>query len=160
MADLLTIATSSKSNSGTCKTPLCLDAGRRDLDCSPVSHERTGLETHGPRAIALIDSRLPFQEELLRSIDPDVCCFALTSESTFRTITEILGQFRNLEALHLVAHGAPGQLYLGGTWVTTQTLLNHGAQIAQSQMRCGWPQSGPSTRNVAHKHQPNHEAYS
>ncbi|MEM1427638.1 MAG: DUF4347 domain-containing protein, partial [Cyanobacteria bacterium P01_H01_bin.130] len=116
---------------GTCTTPLCSDAGCRELDCSPASHGQTGLEKHGPRAIALIDSRVPFQEELLRSIDPDVYCFALTSETTFRTITEILGQYRNLEALHLVAHGAPGQLYLGGTWVTTQTLLNHGEHIAQ-----------------------------
>ncbi|MEM9771006.1 MAG: DUF4347 domain-containing protein, partial [Cyanobacteria bacterium P01_D01_bin.73] len=105
-----------------------LDTGRAH---SSTILRSTVSPSEAPKAIALIDARIPCVELLLKGIKSNVHPIVLDASDTFRTITKTLSQYGDLEALHLIAHGSPGQLHLGSSWVTAQTLQNGAEEVRQ-----------------------------
>ncbi|WP_193182289.1 DUF4347 domain-containing protein [Nisaea sediminum] len=103
--------------SRTVAAPSCGSAGKRYGIATPSSvsarQSENGLIATG-RSVAIVDPRAVadrgsprqlFPAADLRFIDP--------SRDGLRQIAEILGSFGPLDALYIMAHGAPGQIQLG-----------------------------------------------
>ncbi|MEM6500953.1 MAG: DUF4347 domain-containing protein [Cyanobacteria bacterium P01_C01_bin.89] len=111
MADLLTTSGTDKTHSSATLQSIALPAA--------------------PTAIALIDARIPHLDSLVANINADIHPIVLKGTDDFRAITKIISRYGNLKALHLIAYGRPGQLYLGSNWITAQTLHNNADQVRQ-----------------------------
>src|SRR5689334_5072255 len=87
-----------------------------------------------PRQAIFIDARVPDLATLLHGVAADAAVHVLASDRDgVHQIADILAaeQLRDLSALSIVAHGVPGALQLGSTWLDKDALEHRGASLAR-----------------------------
>ncbi|MDH5191905.1 MAG: DUF4347 domain-containing protein, partial [Gammaproteobacteria bacterium] len=90
-----------------------------------------------PYELVIIDANTPDQEQLIKdlltnlSADRQIEIAVIdSSRDGITQITDILAQYQNLDAVHIVSHGNEQGLQLGDTWLTADSLNNYTSQIA------------------------------
>ncbi|MBE9146905.1 DUF4347 domain-containing protein, partial [Planktothrix mougeotii LEGE 06226] len=97
---------------------------RNSLNFSPSSEAVT--------EILFIDSSVTNYQDLLSGIKPGIYPVLLKDERDgILQISEHLRSFKNLEAVHLVCHGSPGELYLGNSSLNLSNLSNYIQSLQQ-----------------------------
>jgi uncharacterized repeat protein (TIGR01451 family) len=99
----------------------------KDYPCRGVSQRR-----HQRNSIAFIDQGVEDWEQLVTGVTESVIPVTINSASDgIEQITEVLAHYQDLDGIHLVAHGAPGQLHLGTALLSTTTLERYKHAIQQ-----------------------------
>jgi hypothetical protein len=87
-----------------------------------------------PHQVVFIDSRVPDIQDLLNGLAPGEQAFVIDSASDgIQQIADILASnnLTDLASISIVAHGAPGELELGSSLVTDQSLASHSTALAE-----------------------------
>jgi hypothetical protein len=85
------------------------------------SHEASTAEI--ARVLVFIDARLAARVDLMQYIDPSWQVVVLDpDEDGLTQIQQAVSGYTGLKALHVLTHGAQGQLQLGSTWLTEESL--------------------------------------
>ncbi|MEM8639509.1 MAG: Calx-beta domain-containing protein [Cyanobacteria bacterium P01_G01_bin.54] len=80
--------------------------------------------------LVIIDGSLSHRQMLLDGLRPRVGSIVLdTSCDGITQITQALANYRNLKALHILAHGQPGQIVLGNEVLNAATLGRYTLQL-------------------------------
>lgn len=96
-----------------------------NLSSTPI----TNVASH---QLAIIDPTVEDYQMLAAGVVPGTQVVILDSNRDgIEQITEILRNYRNLEALHIISHGSPGILYLGSTQLSLETLNRYATQLQQ-----------------------------
>ena len=97
-----------------------------------LSESFINSKVQNTREVAFFDDSLDDLDALISGLRPGVrpYLFANTSHGV-AAITEHLLTLRDIDVLHLVTHGAPGELYLGRDELTAKTLLLHAPMLAR-----------------------------
>ena len=75
------------------------------------------------KQVVIIDSRVPGLVELTKQANPEADIWLLDgSRSATEQITEILSNYSDLDALHILSHGGVGEIYLGAETVSAQAI--------------------------------------
>ncbi|NJO45928.1 MAG: tandem-95 repeat protein [Oscillatoriales cyanobacterium RM2_1_1] len=83
-----------------------------------------------PVTIVIVDSAVKDRLNLINGIVPGVEVFVLGSQQDgVAQITQVLGQFSQVAALHIISHGSPGCLYLGRSTLSLDNLANYTTQL-------------------------------
>lgn len=83
-----------------------------------------------PSNLVLIDSAVEDYQILINSVTPETAVVLIDSQQDgIAQITAALAKYSQLQSLHIVSHGNPGELYLGSTRLNWSTLDRHLAQI-------------------------------
>ena len=83
------------------------------------------------KQVVIIDSRVPGLVELTKQANPEADIWLLDgSRSATEQITEILANYSDLDALHILSHGGVGEIYLGAETVSAQAITQNSATYA------------------------------
>jgi Ca2+-binding RTX toxin-like protein len=83
------------------------------------------ISTPPRNEIAIFDSRVDDLHVLLNGLQPGIEAYVLhPEEDGIAQISDILTAHRDVKALHIISHGAPGTLFLGSTHITQETLTD------------------------------------
>ncbi|MCP3873608.1 MAG: DUF4347 domain-containing protein [Desulfobacteraceae bacterium] len=83
-----------------------------------------------PKEIIIIDSDVENYQQLIQGISPDARVIVLaSSKDGLGQINDILSNFENLDAIHIVSHGDSGSLLLGNTPLNLQNLDENASQV-------------------------------
>ncbi|WP_417790782.1 DUF4347 domain-containing protein, partial [Terasakiella pusilla] len=81
--------------------------------------------------LLFIDPTVPQRDVLIKDLPNHIKAVYLDAHTdATEQITTVLQQHQNLEALHIVTHGAPGQLVFSNSLLNTQTLEPYHTQLA------------------------------
>jgi Ca2+-binding RTX toxin-like protein len=95
-------------------------------------HKFQTLPQHTVKRIAAIDPNVDHDSILEMGTTPGTEIILLDrTRDGIEQITEILENYTNLEAIHIVAHGQPGSLQLGKNQLTERSLQNSIPQLQQ-----------------------------
>ena len=84
----------------------------------------------GSKEIIIIDSQVQNYQQLIQGVSPDTRVIILDpSKDGLQQIGELLSQYQDLDAIHIVSHGDSGNLHIGNTSLNLQTLQENDAQI-------------------------------
>ncbi|MGP1387013.1 MAG: DUF4347 domain-containing protein [Thainema sp.] len=75
-----------------------------------------------PTELVLIDSSVHNPQFFLSQLHPHQRGWVLSAKSNLASVTHQLQHYRNLQAVHVISHGAPGQFQLGQTVVNTDSV--------------------------------------
>ncbi|MBC6420083.1 MAG: DUF4347 domain-containing protein, partial [Prochloron sp. SP5CPC1] len=82
-------------------------------------------------SVVFIDSQIQNPNQLIAGIDPNAHIYYLNSEQDrLAQISEVLDQYQNLDAVHIVSHGSEGSLQLGSSTLSLETLDQYSQDIA------------------------------
>jgi hypothetical protein len=85
-----------------------------------------------PNSIVIIDPTVPDSHQIAQGIKPGTATYILESQpNAIEQITTILAQHTGIEALHILSHGSPGNLYLGTTELNSSNIENYSQQLRQ-----------------------------
>jgi len=88
-------------------------------------------QTGKANEVVIIDSRVADQQTLLEGVKPSADAYVLDgSGDAIAQITDILSNYENLDALHIISHGDEGEVYLGDRTLSSDTLDQHAADLA------------------------------
>jgi hypothetical protein len=80
------------------------------------------------RKVAIFAPEILDRQTLIDDLPPDVAWHVLSSKGdSLLELTTLLAGYQNLEALYIVAHGAPARILLGNSDVVDQTLSDRAA---------------------------------
>ncbi|WP_418138932.1 cadherin domain-containing protein [Marinomonas sp. RS-M-Aa-14] len=83
------------------------------------------------KQVVIIDSRVPGLVELTKQANPEADIWLLDgSRSATEQITEILSNYSDLDALHILSHGGVGEIYLGAETVSAQAINQNSTTYA------------------------------
>ncbi|WRH67324.1 MAG: DUF4347 domain-containing protein [Planktothrix sp. GU0601_MAG3] len=72
--------------------------------------------SQNPKSMVILDPTIPDSNHIVQGIKPGTETYILESQpNAIEQITTILAQHTGIEALHIISHGSPGNLYLGTT---------------------------------------------
>ncbi|WP_129139169.1 DUF4347 domain-containing protein [Modicisalibacter coralii] len=74
------------------------------------------------RQVALIDTSIEGYEAIAESFSDDVEVITFAADGTLGQLAELLGGYRDLQAIHLVSHGSTGAITLGGVAIDGEGL--------------------------------------
>ena len=74
------------------------------------------------RALVIIDHDVQDPELLAAAFEPDTPIIYLTDADTTATLSRALTTHKDLDAVHVFSHGAPGELHLAGEQLTVDNL--------------------------------------
>ncbi|WP_137170039.1 DUF4347 domain-containing protein [Marinomonas sp. FW-1] len=81
--------------------------------------------------VIIVDSRVPGLVEHAKTANPEVDIWLLDgSRSAVGQISEILANYSNLDALHILSHGGVGEIYLGAETVSADAINQNSATFA------------------------------
>ena len=105
---------------------------------STQAGERAVAQQHNTTELVIIDSRAPnflqLYNDALKAQQQgrDINVVVLSSHRDgIEQISEALSRFNKLDAVHIVSHGDDGQLQLGATLLTEQSLKQRSSEVAQ-----------------------------
>jgi hypothetical protein len=82
--------------------------------------------------VVILDSCLPGMASFMDGVGSGTDVWLLDAgSSALRQIGTILGQYHNLNAVHLLSHGSAGELYLGAETLSASTLVNQSATLSE-----------------------------
>ncbi|MCT7967673.1 DUF4347 domain-containing protein [Laspinema sp. D1] len=112
----------------------------KSLDLSsPLSHAEIGnLSTSGlsalSRQLVIIDPGVTDYQSLISVIPPKTEIYILDPNlEGIAQIGAILGNFNDIEALHIISHGADGKIHLGNSTLDNSNLDSYRTQLQQWQ---------------------------
>ncbi|MDY7023401.1 MAG: DUF4347 domain-containing protein, partial [Cyanobacteriota bacterium] len=80
--------------------------------------------------LLFIDSAIENSQYFTQDLHPEVDAFILSTSTDFiKKITEIIAQYSQIKALHLVSHGEDSQLQLGQTYLNSNTLKTYSSLL-------------------------------
>lgn len=80
--------------------------------------------------MVFVDSSIEDYPVLLHGIKSDAKAFVLIDkEDGIKQISRILSQYKNVESIHIVAHGEPGRLFLGNAELSLDTLKDYAEEL-------------------------------
>ncbi|WP_369921082.1 DUF4347 domain-containing protein [Marinomonas polaris] len=83
------------------------------------------------KQVIIIDSRVPGLVELTKQANPNADIWLLDgSRSATEQITEILSNYSDLDALHILSHGGIGEIYLGAETISADAITQNSATYA------------------------------
>lgn len=83
---------------------------------------------NSPQELVFIDSKVEDYEQLMQGVSPDAKVVILESARDGLTqINEELAQYTDIEAIHIVSHGGPGNLRLGDATLSLDNLEDNAA---------------------------------
>jgi len=83
------------------------------------------------KQVVIIDSRVPGLVELTKQANPAADIWLLDgSRSAVEQISEILANYSDLNALHILSHGGVGEIYLGAETVSAPAINQNSATFA------------------------------
>ncbi|RNF53082.1 DUF4347 domain-containing protein, partial [Marinomonas hwangdonensis] len=83
------------------------------------------------KQVVIIDSRVPGLVELTKQANPEADIWLLDgSRSATEQITEILANYNDLDALHILSHGGAGEIYLGAETLSADAINQNSATFA------------------------------
>lgn len=83
------------------------------------------------KQVFLIDSAVPDSDVIVANLATDAVYYRLdASQDGLQQIADSLAGYSNLDAIHIISHGAPGSLQLGNGLVTQTTLDDHSAVLS------------------------------
>ncbi|MCY7382842.1 MAG: DUF4347 domain-containing protein [Microcoleus sp. CAN_BIN18] len=86
--------------------------------------------SQNPTEIAIIDTAITDLEHLLGGIKPGTATYSLDNQTdAVEQIAKILAQHTNIQNLHIISHGSPGNLYLGTTALNSSNIKNYSPQL-------------------------------
>ncbi|TWU59011.1 Calx-beta domain protein [Rubripirellula tenax] len=101
------------------------DAGSDATD-SMTSDDGTIVTNSSTRSLVFVDPSVPNLETLLAGVDPASELVLLTPDAPgVEQITRALAGRKDLQSVHILAHGASGSLQIGNSIVTESTLVQH-----------------------------------
>ncbi len=91
---------------------------------SSVNSEKLNIVSQHPiNELIVIDAAVPDTHVFYQSLKPGVDVKKIVSgQDGLQQLNDILSDYQNLDALHVVSHGDDGVIYLGNTQVTEQLL--------------------------------------
>ena len=86
-----------------------------------------GTRTPAPAQIVFVDAAVPDSEVLVRALSPSgefdgQVIFLDGNRNGVEQITEVLANYQDLGAIHILSHGASGSLLLGNTILDASTV--------------------------------------
>ncbi|WRH66344.1 MAG: DUF4347 domain-containing protein [Planktothrix sp. GU0601_MAG3] len=82
--------------------------------------------------IVFIDAGVDNAQQLLQGVIPNAKVFILDKTADgIEQISQVLGRYQNIDAVHIISHGAPGCLSLGNTQLSLDTLIHYTPQLQQ-----------------------------
>jgi len=91
---------------------------------------QNAVRSTAPQAIAFIDAAVEGSEMLIQGMRPEVVAQRLETDALAQ-MTARLAQNSHVDEVHLVCHGEPGCLYLGGFQLNAERLENNAALLEQ-----------------------------
>ncbi|TYL48324.1 DUF4347 domain-containing protein [Marinomonas sp. IMCC 4694] len=81
--------------------------------------------------VVIVDSRVPGLVDLTKQANPNADIWLLDgSRSAVEQITEILANYSDLEALHILSHGGVGEVYLGAETLSESSITENSGVYA------------------------------
>lgn len=88
--------------------------------------------SQNPTEIAIIDTAITDLEHILGGIKLGTATYSLDNQTdAVEQIAKILAQHTNIQTLHIISHGSPGNLYLGTTALNSSNIKNYSPQLQQ-----------------------------
>ncbi|WRH67320.1 MAG: DUF4347 domain-containing protein [Planktothrix sp. GU0601_MAG3] len=88
--------------------------------------------SQNPKSMVILDPTIPDSNHIVQGIKPGTETYILESQpNAIEQITTILAQHTGIEALHIISHGSPGNLYLGTTELNSSNIENYSQQLQQ-----------------------------
>ncbi|NJN76191.1 MAG: DUF4347 domain-containing protein [Synechococcaceae cyanobacterium RL_1_2] len=76
-----------------------------------------------PQSLVFVDGQLDYYPDLINSLDPTVVFYTLDAQTNgIEQIRDILTNYQNLDAIHILSHGSDGAVQLGNTLLTEDNL--------------------------------------
>ncbi|MGD1860530.1 MAG: DUF4347 domain-containing protein [Leptolyngbyaceae cyanobacterium] len=95
---------------------------------------RAAIPTAPRQEVVLIDAAVEQPSFFLQQLQPHQQGIVLTPQDTLASVTQRLEKFEQLQAIHLISHGTPGQFQLGQTVINAESLrLTSVAEQPRSQ---------------------------
>ncbi|MGB7711304.1 MAG: DUF4347 domain-containing protein, partial [Microcoleus sp.] len=83
-----------------------------------------------PFKLLIIDSSVKDYASLIDALEPEISvAFISSNRDGIQQLTEILSNYDNLAALHIVAHGSSGTLHLGNTTLNLNNIDDYAPQL-------------------------------
>ena len=83
------------------------------------------------REIVFVDSRVKDADTLLKGFSPNAqVVYLKAGEDGLKQMAAALGEHGDAGAVHVLAHGSEGQMWLGTTFLDASTLAGHGETLA------------------------------
>ena len=82
--------------------------------------------------VVFVDAGVENYQQLVNGVIPTAEVFVLDAAADgIEQISQVLQQRQNIDAVHIVSHGAPGCLYLGNTQLSLDTFNRYASQLQQ-----------------------------
>lgn len=95
-----------------------------------TKNSATNTFFHPSRQIVFIDSQVEDYQHLAAGVLPGTEVIILDLQiDGIEKITEILEKFTNISNVHIIAHGSPGSLQLGSSYLSLDTLAQYTSQL-------------------------------
>ena len=103
------------------------DGAYSDTGSSAPPPAAAGAPPSPPQTdVVIIDSRVKDAGTLIARVDPSAKVYVLdAARDAVEQITDILSQYQNLDAVHLLSHGGEGFIDLGGQTLSSDTLPSY-----------------------------------
>ncbi|WP_430458216.1 Ig-like domain-containing protein [Rheinheimera sp.] len=97
---------------------------KKSRDSTLASTDELGIMSAMPaHELVIIDAAVPDKHQFYRAVKPGVAIVEISSSAAGLTqLKAILANYKNLAALHIVSHAQAGQLQLGNSSISAETL--------------------------------------
>ncbi|MEY3870794.1 MAG: hypothetical protein RLZZ338_4688, partial [Cyanobacteriota bacterium] len=83
-----------------------------------------------PFQLLIIDDSVKDSAPLIDALEPEIpVAFLNSNKDGIQQLTDILSKYKNLKALHIVAHGSSGTLNLGNTSLNRNNIDDYAPQL-------------------------------
>jgi hypothetical protein len=88
-----------------------------------------------PQEVVVVDAAVEHPDFFLQRLRRNQRGFVVPPDGTLETVTQHLATFHHLQAIHLITHGAPGELHVGQTRIRTELLTENFPQADAVNVR-------------------------
>jgi hypothetical protein len=104
---------------------------RKTLQMKPTLHSKPKT-LNQVATVVFVDAGVENYQQLVDGVIPTAEVFVLDAAADgIEQISQVLQQRQNIDAVHIVSHGAPGCLYLGNTQLSLDTFNRYASQLQQ-----------------------------
>jgi Ca2+-binding RTX toxin-like protein len=104
---------------------------RKTLQMKPTLHSKPKT-LNQVATVVFVDAGVDNYHQLVDGVIPTAEVFVLdTAADGIEQISQVLQQRQDVDAVHIVSHGAPGCLYLGNTQLSLDTFNRYATQLQQ-----------------------------
>lgn len=104
---------------------------RKTLQMKPTFHSKPKT-LNQVATLVFVDAGVENYQQLVNGVIPTAEVFVLDAAADgIEQISQVLQQRQNIDAVHIVSHGAPGCLYLGNTQLSLDTFNRYASQLQQ-----------------------------